>query len=86
MADENAAGEPPQGQFIRNKAGLYALTWANINECSGKHLDESPTLTPPRKFSIERQQGWPRKLDKPVQNLYRKGTENVPKVALRAVN
>ena len=75
-----------QGQFIRNKAGLYALTWASIDECSGKHLDESPTRTPPRNFSLERQQGWPRKLDQPVQKLYRKGTETVPKVVLRAVS
>ena len=75
-----------QGQFIRNKAGLYALTWASIDECSGKHLDESPTRTPPRNFSLERQQGWPRKLDQPVQKLYRKGTKTVPKVVLRAVS
>jgi len=75
-----------QGQFIRNKAGLYALTWAAINECSGKHLDELPTLTSPRKFYVERQQEWPRKLDKPVRKLYRKGTETVLKVTLRAVN
>ena len=75
-----------QGQFIRNKAGLYALTWAPINECSGKYLEESPTITPSRNFSLERQQGWPRKLDQPVHKLYRKGTETVPKVILRAVN
>lgn len=75
-----------QGQFIRNKAGLYALTWAPINECSGKYLDESPTRTPPRNFSLERQQGWPRKLDPPEQKLYRKGTETELKVVLRAVN
>ena len=75
-----------QGQFIRNKAGLYALTWLFINECSGKHLDELPTRTPPRSFSLERQQGWPRKLDQPVQKPYRKGTEAVPKVFLKAVN
>jgi hypothetical protein len=75
-----------QGQFIRNKAGLYALTWAPINECSGKHLDESPTRTPPRNFSLERQQGWPRKLDLPEQKLYRKGTETELKVVLRVVN
>ena len=74
-----------QGQFIRNKAGLYALTWASIDECSGKHLDESPTRTPPRNFTLERQQGWPRKLDQPVQKLNRKGMETVPKVVLRAV-
>jgi hypothetical protein len=75
-----------QGQFIRNKAGLYALTWALIDECSGKHLDESPTRIPPRNFSLERQQGWPRKLDPPEQKLYRKGTETELKMVLRAVN
>jgi hypothetical protein len=75
-----------QGQFIRNKAGFYALTWASIDECSGKYLDESPTRTPPRNFSLERLQGWPRKSDQPVQKLYRKGTETVPKVLLKAVN
>ena len=75
-----------QGQFIRHKASLYALTWAPIDECSGKYLEESPTITPPRNFSLERQQGWPRKLDQPVHKLYRKGTETVPKVILRAVN
>ena len=74
-----------QGHFIKNKASLYALTWAPIDECSGKHLDESPTNTPFRNFSVERQQGWPRKLDQPVQKQYRKGTETVPKVVLRAV-
>ena len=75
-----------QGQFIRNKAGLYALTWAPINECSGKHLDESSTQIPPRNFSLERSQGWPRKSDTPEQKQYRKGTETELKVVLRAVN
>jgi hypothetical protein len=75
-----------QGHFIRNKASLYALTWAPINECSGKHLDEPPTRIPPRNFSLERQQEWPRKLDQPVQKLYRKGTKTVPNVLLKAVN
>ena len=75
-----------QGQFIRNKAGLYALTWAQIDDCSGKHLDELPTRTPPRKFSLERQQCWPRKSDSPVQKPYCKGTKTVPKAFLRAVN
>ena len=74
-----------QGQFIRNKASLYALTWAPIDECSGKDLEESSTRIPSRNFSLERQQGWPRKLDQPVRKLYRKGTETVPKVVLRAV-
>ena len=75
-----------QGQFIRNKAGLYALTWEPINECAGKNLDESPTRTAPRNFSLERQQGWPRKLDPPEQKLNRKGTKTAPKPLLRAVN
>ena len=75
-----------QGHFIRNKASLYALTWESIDECLSKHLDESPTRIPSRNFSLERQQDWPRKLDKPVRKLYRKGTESVPKVVLRAVN
>jgi len=75
-----------QGQFIRNRAGLYALTWASIDECAGKQLDESPTRTPPRNFSLEHQQGWPRKLDPPEQKLNRKGTKTAPKPLLRAVN
>ena len=75
-----------QGQFIKNRAGLYALTWASIDECAGKQLDESPTRTPPRNFSLERQQGWPRKLDPPEQKLNRKGTKTAPKSLLRAVS
>ena len=74
-----------QGQFIKNKAGLYALTWAPINECVGKQLDVSATRIPSRNFSLERQQGWPRKLEVPVQKLYRRGLETVPRVTLKAV-
>ena len=75
-----------QGHFIKNKASLYALTWESIDECLSKHLDESPTRIPSRNFSLEQQQGWPRKSDQPVRKPYRKGTETVPKVILRAVN
>ena len=75
-----------QGHFIRNKASLYALTWASIDECQSKRLDESATVIPSRNFSLERQQGWPRKLDQPVHKLYRKGTETVLKVVLRSVS
>ena len=75
-----------QGHFIKNKASLYALTWAPIDECSGKYLEVLPTRIPSRNFSLERQQGWPRKSDQPVRKLYRKGTESVLKVTLRAVN
>ena len=75
-----------QGQFIRNKAGLYALTWTPIDECAGKQLDESPTQKPLRNFSLERNQEWPRKLDPPEQKLNRKGTETELKVVLRTVD
>jgi len=75
-----------QGHFIKNKASLYALTWAPIDECSGKYLEESPTRIASRNFSLERQQGWPIKSNRPVRQLYRKGTETGPKVILRAVN
>ena len=75
-----------QGHFIKNKASLYTLTWAPIDECSGKYLEESPTRIPSRNFSLERQQGWPKKLDQPAHKLYRKGTKTLPKMTLRAVN
>lgn len=75
-----------QGQFIRNKAGLYALTWQPIHECTGKQLDESPTQKPLRNFSLERNQEWPRKSDLPEQKMNRKGTETELKVVLRTVN
>lgn len=32
---------------------LYAITWRPIDECKGKSLDVKPTITPPRKFSME---------------------------------
>jgi len=75
-----------QGQFIRNKSSLYGLTWAPIDECVGKFLDVPPSRIPPRNFSLERQKKWPRRLDRPVQKPYRKGTNTVPKVLLKAVN
>ena len=45
-----------KGQFL-NPGGvcaLYALTWQPIDECAGKHLEINPTITPPRKFSLEK--------------------------------
>jgi hypothetical protein len=41
-------------QFMNpgRKCALYALTWQPIDECKGK-LDCKPTITPPRKFSME---------------------------------
>jgi hypothetical protein len=44
-----------EGQFT-NPGGvcaLYALTWHPINECPGKRLSVEPSVTPPRKFSLE---------------------------------
>ncbi|NHN36900.1 hypothetical protein G8764_06315 [Pseudomaricurvus alcaniphilus] len=44
-----------EGRFT-NPGGvcnLYALSWLAIDECPGKSLTASPTVTPPRKFSLE---------------------------------
>jgi hypothetical protein len=35
------------------KCALFALVWLPIHECSGKHLEVSPSTTPHRKFSLE---------------------------------
>lgn len=43
-----------EGRFI-NPGGtcdLFALSWQSIDECDGK-LEIKPTITPPRKFSLE---------------------------------
>ena len=43
--------------FFQNpssRCALYALSWHPIDVCDGKDLDVSPTITPPRKFSLER--------------------------------
>jgi len=37
----------------KNYPCLYALTWQPIDECRGKNLELSPTITAPRKFSLE---------------------------------
>ena len=36
------------------RCALYALTWQPVDDCSGKQLEISPTRTPSRKFSLER--------------------------------
>ena len=44
-----------EGRFT-NPGGvcaLYALTWHPIDDCPGKRLSVEPTVTPPRKFSLE---------------------------------
>ena len=75
-----------QGQFIRNVTSLYAVTWEPIHECPSKHLELEPTRNKYRDFNKERHLGWPKKTDRPVQKLYRMGTETVPKANLRAVS
>lgn len=61
-----------EGRFIRpgGCCALYAISWRPIDECDGK-LEVSPTVTPPRKFTLER-------TNSPVQKLYPHGTETVP--------
>lgn len=61
-----------EGRFTNpgGRCALYALTWRPINECAGK-IEVSPTITPPRKFSI-------RTTDHPVQKVYPERTETVP--------
>ena len=44
-----------QGRFT-NPGGvcsLYAITWQPIDDCRGKQLEAKPTITPPRKFTME---------------------------------
>lgn len=44
-----------EGRFT-NPGGicaLYALSWHPIDECPGKRLSVEPSVTPPRKFSLE---------------------------------
>jgi len=37
----------------KNYPCLYAITWQPIDECRGKNLELGPTVTAPRKFSLE---------------------------------
>lgn len=43
-----------EGRFLNpgGQCALYALTWQPIDDCQGKH-DTQPTITPPRKFTLE---------------------------------
>lgn len=45
-----------EGRFANPgaKCALYAITWKSIDECPGKELDVGPTITAPRKFSLEK--------------------------------
>jgi hypothetical protein len=41
-------------QHPNNQCRLYGVTWKPIDECPGKRLDLKATITPPRKFSMEK--------------------------------
>lgn len=60
------------GRFVKpgGCCALYALSWRPIDECGGK-LEVVPTITPPRKFSLERS-------NHPVQKVYPQRTDTVP--------
>lgn len=75
-----------QGTFYKNSPSLYALTWEAIDDFPKKNMELSSTTTPWRRFSRERQQGWPRILSPPVRKPYRKGTKTVPKVVFKVVS
>ena len=47
--------ETRPGQFTNpgGRCALYALSWASIDECPGKHLESKPTVTPSRSFKLE---------------------------------
>ncbi len=55
LIDTNMIIQTRKGVFLNPGAtcSLYALTWQPIDECPGKHLEVNPTITPPRKFSLE---------------------------------
>jgi hypothetical protein len=44
-----------QGYFRnpKSRCALYALNWHPIDDCRGKDLEIKPTITAPRKFSLE---------------------------------
>ena len=46
--DPTKGRKSPHGQ-----CALYAVTWQSLDECKGKH-DLQPTITPLRKFSLEK--------------------------------
>ena len=45
-----------EGKFQNphSRCALYALTWKNIDEFPGRDLDVASTITPPRRFSIDK--------------------------------
>jgi hypothetical protein len=55
LLEANLITKTRQGYFRNpeSRCALYALNWHPINDCRGKDLEVKPTITPPRKFSLE---------------------------------
>lgn len=55
LLDANLVTRTRIGYFSnpKSRCALYALNWYPIDECRGKDLEVKPTITPPRKFSLE---------------------------------
>ncbi|KJS09373.1 MAG: hypothetical protein VR73_02760 [Gammaproteobacteria bacterium BRH_c0] len=56
LVDARLVIKTREGKFLNpgGRCALYAVTWQPVNECPGKNLDVPATITPPRKFSMER--------------------------------
>ena len=56
LVDSNLIELTRTPQFMNpgGQCALFALTWLPINECSGKRLEVNSTVTPPRRFSMEK--------------------------------
>jgi hypothetical protein len=67
----------------KNLASLYAIAWQPIDECPKKRLEINPTKTPWRQFYIERQNGWPNKLNLLVQKVDKVSPINEQVASLR---
>ena len=56
LLDANLIIQTRTSRFLNpgGQCALYALTWQSIDECPGKRLEMEPTITPLRKFSMEK--------------------------------
>lgn len=55
LIDANWIIRTREGRFINpgGRCALYALSWHPIGECPGKDLEVRPTITAPRKLTLE---------------------------------
>jgi hypothetical protein len=54
LLDANMIIETRTPRWLGGKCGLYALVWQPIDDCPGKQLERKATVTPPRRFTIEK--------------------------------